>query len=154
MDFDVKDDHGNSLSVKGEDNLFAKFDKLIPKTRKERSEIVEAGVPAVQKNLQNSTPEHEHKYRSNNYLRGKLRNPLHLKEAVTHLPNQYIDGSTDVGFSSQAAPIARWVDQGTYRQEPQFFIEHSFEELDKNEVFDPEIEVYKQILHSEGIDIK
>lgn len=149
----MTDSNGNKLSVQGTDNMFQQLDDLIPKNRNDRSKIVEAGVPVAEKQLTNYTPERVHLYPSQNKLGSKTRNPLHIKEAVTHLPNEYVDGSTDVGFNSQAAPIARWVDQGTYRQDPQFFIEHAFEGLDTDALFGAEERVYKQMLISKGLPI-
>ena len=148
----MTDNNGRKLEIHGADKLLRDLDKIVPQTRQDRSKIVEAGVPVAAGQLSNNTPKRVHRYPSQNKFGSKTRNPLHIKEAVTHQPDEYADGSTDVGFTRQAAPIARWVDQGTYRQDPQFFIEHAFQEMNSSELFGRETQKAIQMLKDKNPD--
>ena len=145
------DGRGNSVSVEGEDEILEQLDSLIHMTTAERTSIVEAGVPLVEEHLKKEIPVRVHVYPSQDTLYGYSIGQL--KDSITHKPGQYMDGGTDVGFNSTMAPIARWVNWGTYRQNPQFFMEHSFNSLDKSAVFDAQRQRAIKVLREKGVDI-
>lgn len=145
------DGRGNSVSVEGEDELLKQLNKMVSMTKAERVSIIEAGAPIVESHLKNEIPKRVHLYPSQDKLYG---HPIgHLTDSVTHKPGQYMDGGTDIGFNSTMAPIARWVNWGTYRQNPQFFMEHSFNSLDKDAVFDAQRKQTIKVLKEKGVDI-
>lgn len=150
----LDDNKGNAVKFTGANQFLKNMNKLVSQNRQDRSKIVEAGAPQMEKQLRLDTPYHEHHYPSNDKLRGKPRNPLHLKDSVTHKPNQYVDGSTDVGFSKQASVIAYWRDLGTYKHEGEHFIENAVQDLDKGKFFDSEANVYRKLLRKKNIDLE
>lgn len=151
---ELTDGNGNALHVQGTNDMLKHLADVVPETRDEKSKVVEPGAKFAQDQLWRNAPyiDHPSNIPSRQYLGDKLRNPQHLKDArsVTHKPNQYIDGSTDVGFTAQAAPIARWVDLGTYRQNPQPFIDHTFQGMDYDTLFGLEAQAYQKLIDEKG----
>jgi len=137
-----------TVSVQGEDEILNQLKNLVL-TRKELSEIIESVVPDIEEHLYEYTPYDEDADIEKKKLYGK---PIgHLRDYITHKPNQYPDGGTDIGFTSKAAPIARWTNWGTYRQKPQFWFEKSFDTLDFDAIFKKEGETAKRIIAEKGL---
>lgn len=146
VDLDQTDQYGNRTSVKGGDQFMEDLTNLMKMPRKDRSTIIEAGAPVAERKFTEAAPFRFHAHKSQDYLGGKKRRPLHIKEGVTHKPNQYMDGSTDIGFNSSTAPIARWVNDGTRFQPPQFFFDHAINNLDTNELFGLENQEFEKLI--------
>lgn len=88
-------------------------------TRKEKAQMTEKMVKPMQEALYDATP-----YDANDpgFKNGsstkKLfgKNVKHLREGITHHPNQFADGSTQLGFKRGYYPVAFWTDRGTINQ--------------------------------------
>jgi len=137
-----------SIEVTGEDKLLRQLDKF-KLSRKERSAIVEAAIPIAEKHLYDSTPYDEFEDVHNKKLYGKSIG--HLRDHITHKPNQFIDGGTELGFEQKAYPIAVWTDWGTYRQPAQFWFEKSVETMPYDQIFAAQTETAKAILKAKGL---
>lgn len=137
-----------SVEVHGEDEFLKHLNDLIY-SRKELSEIVESAVPMVEEHLRENTPYDEDEDVTNKKLYGVSIG--HIRDGITHKPNQYPDGGTDIGFTYQTAPIARWTNWGTYRQKPQFWFEKAFDTLPFDEIFAKESETAKMIAKRKGL---
>lgn len=152
-DFNMKTPNGDHVAVKGLEEVFKQLDATTQLTREERTEIVEAGVPLVESHLKHAVHEHwrKHIYPSQDFLYGQ---PIgHIEDGIVHKPGQYVDGGTSVGFDYKNAPIARWVNWGTFRQKPSFFMEDAFTSLDKSAVFSAQAAMTKQVLQQKGIQL-
>ncbi len=91
--------------IEGLEGLLEDFEKL-NLTRSEKAEIVEAGAKRVKAALEETTPI------DNNREPSKKSRP-HLKSEITFQPNEFSDGSTNVGFS-KAGYYNRFLNEGHY----------------------------------------
>lgn len=133
----------------GESEWEASLDALLL-TRKEKSQIIESVMPELTRQLKEATPYLEGENVTSKTLFGK--NIGHLRDGVTHKPNQYPDGSTDLGFRSDVYPIAMWTDWGTYRQAPQYWFERKFlANINEDEIFAKQHAVANAILDAKGV---
>lgn len=128
----IYDGRTPSEEVQGEAGLFKDLDSLIL-TGDERSRIIESAVPMVEEHLKQHTPYLEGEDVMSKTLYGKKIG--HIRDNITHKPHEWPDGGTSIGWPKRYAPIARWVNWGTYRQAPQFFFETAFSSMDWNLVF-------------------
>ncbi|QHJ84111.1 MAG: hypothetical protein [Caudoviricetes sp.] len=108
-------------------------------TRKEKSQIVEEMVKPIEEGLYNATPYDPDdpgfkRGSSTKKLFGK--NVKHLREGITHQPNQFVDGSTQLGFKQGYYPVAFWTDRGTINQKGTFWFETYANNLPAQEAFD------------------
>lgn len=112
-------------------------------TREEKAKITEKMAKIVSDGLYNATP-----YDANDpgFHGGsstkKLfkKNVKHLREGITHHPNEFADGSTNVGFKQGYYPVAFWTDHGTINQIGQFWFEDYANNLPAEEAFAPAAE--------------
>lgn len=142
-----------------DDNLKLDFDdegvschinlsKLLP-TRKEKSQVTEAMVIPIYKGLYDATPYDAY---DKGFKNGSTTKQLfgksvrHLREGITHKPNQYIDGSTQLGFKRGYYPVAIWTDRGTINQKPQYWFEQYVANLPAEEAFSAGIAKAEEIL--------
>ena len=122
--------------------------KYLP-TRKEKSQVTEAMVIPLYQGLYNATP-----YDPNDkgFKGGSTTKQLfgkdikHLREGITHKPNQYIDGSTQLGFKRGYYPIAIGTDRGTINQPPLYWFERYVANLPAEDAFSAGIAKAEEIL--------
>lgn len=118
-------------------------------TRKEKSQVTEAMVVPLAKGLIDATP-----YDANDkgFKNGSSTKQLfgksvrHLREGVTHKPNQYVDGSTQLGFKRGYYPVAIWTDRGTINQPAQYWFERYLANLPAEDAFEAGIAKAEEIL--------
>ena len=137
-----------SIEVTGEDELLKKLNSF-KLSRKERSAIIESAVPIIEKHLYDNTPYDEFEDVTNKKLYGESIG--HLRDYITHKPNQFIDGATEVGFERKAYPIAVWTDWGTYRQPAQFWFENATKTMPYDQIFAVQTQTAKAILDAKGL---
>lgn len=117
-----------------------------------KSKIIEAGARVVEKELKVAAKEAGYNSKLPNMLiysdGRKYVIKGHFSDYVTHKPHQYADGSTDIGFSRQGVAVAHWVNNGTYRQNGQHFMEKLGAE-DHDEAFEMMVEKSKEVLGGE-----
>lgn len=94
--------------------------------REEKAQITTKMAQEVAKGLYDVTP-----YDANDpgFKNGSTtkklfgKNVKHLREGITFQPNQFIDGSTQVGFKRGYYPVAIWTDRGTINQTGKWYLE-------------------------------
>lgn len=91
--------------IDGLEGLLEDFEKL-NLTRSEKAEIVEAGAKVVKAALEVTTP-------IDNNREPSKRSKPHLKNEIVFQPNEFSDGSTNVGFS-KAGYYNRFINEGHY----------------------------------------
>lgn len=91
--------------IDGLEDLLKDFEKL-NLTRSEKAEIVEAGAKRVKIALEETTP-------IDNNREPSKANAAHLKTEITFEPNEFSDGSTNVGFTVLGY-YNRFVNEGHY----------------------------------------
>lgn len=107
--------------------------------REERSMVVEAGAKLAAKALEEKTREKENPELDKIVMDFKKSKggyyvyDGHLYEGVTHKPNQYLDGGTDLGFQKGYVTVAHWLNDGTYRQPATYFLDRAFKEIQDDE---------------------
>lgn len=117
-------------------DLDINFDKFLF-TREEKSKIVEAMAEPVTRHIYDNTP---YDPKDPGFTKGSSTKKLfgkhlkHLREGVTHLKNQYPDGSTDVGFKRGYYPIAIWTDRGTIYQPGQYWFERAVDTMPYDDI--------------------
>lgn len=136
------------ISVSGEDELLKKLDNF-RLTRKEKSAIVESAMPIVEKHLYDNTPYLKDEDVQNKRLYGKQIG--HLRDHITYKPNQFPNGSTEIGFQQKAYPIAYWTDWGTYRQPGQFWFEHMADTMPYEQIFTAQTQTASKIISMKGL---
>lgn len=143
--------------IEGLEDTLASLD-TIKFTRKEKSEVVEAGAKIAQEQLEKAT-----KAKMNPELTkivmdfkkshgGRYEYQGHLYEGVTHKPNEFIDGSTNIGFQKGYVTVAHWLNNGTYQQPATFFLNQAFAEIQHNqEVTKAQEEAAAEIAKKKGL---
>lgn len=148
---------GMGASVQGEDEILKSLSGLATFTRAERTAIVEAGAPLVEKHLHDTMDHtgknggpvwHEHKYPSDGKLFGK--DIGHLMDNITHKPGQFKDGSTLIGFPKEVEPLAKWTNWGTYRQPGYNYFERSWNSMDTDRIFAEQGKVAKRLVEQKA----
>lgn len=149
------------VSVSGEDEIMRKLDSLVNLSHAERTAIVEAGVPAVEKHLKETMAEtgknggpiwREHTYPSQDTLFG--HEVGHLMDSITHKPGKLRNGGTYVGFPGYMYPIAQWTNWGTFRQPGYLYMEKAWNTLETDQVFNPQRQVANKIIHKHWNETK
>lgn len=101
--------------ITGMDDFFNNLDKLIiPKDK--RVKAVNAAADVLVERLKPNIPNDT-----------KKKTGKHLRDTVTYKPNQYEDGSTDVGFTEDGY-YGRFQNNGTKKIDGLHFMEHSFDQ--------------------------
>lgn len=138
-------------NVTGVEDVLQQLSNMEMDGRK-KSKIIEAGARVVEKELKVAAKEAGYNSNLPNMLiysdGRKYVIKGHFSDYVTHKPHQYADGSTDVGFSRQGVAVAHWVNNGTYRQNGQHFMEALGAE-DHDEAFEMMVEKSKEVLGGE-----
>lgn len=118
--------------IEGMNALFKNIDR-VKMTRKEKSKVVEAGAKIVEDNLKKDTKEAKRNPATGKLIMdfkkskgGRYEYQGVLEDGVTHKPNEFIDGSTNIGFKNGYVTIAHWFNDGTYRQPGTHFLDKSF----------------------------
>jgi len=147
----------DEFDINGMDELLKSLDE-IPLTRIEKSKIVEAGADVVKDNLIKNT-----KALKNDKLDkivmdfkkakgGRYEYQGHLYSGVTFMPNEYIDGSTDVGFQKGYITVAHWLNNGTYRQPATYFLTRTFDDMQHSEkVVEAQTQKAQEIIARKGL---
>jgi HK97 gp10 family phage protein len=103
--------------ITGMDDFFKNLDKMIiPKEK--RVKAVNAAADVFVEHLKPNIPNNPNK-----------KTGKHLRDTVTYKPNQYPDGSTDVGFTEDGY-YGRFQNNGTKKITGMHFMEHSFDQAD------------------------
>lgn len=123
-------DNDNS-HIEGVDDLLKNLRNQVVLTRNEAADIIEPGIKKVEQALRDNTPYDENS--KTQYIYGDVYN--HMRDGITHKKGQFADGSSDVGFDKTTWKVANWVDHGTYRQQGQFFVEKTYDELNTGAIF-------------------
>lgn len=145
--------------IEGLDELMLNLDK-IKFGRKEKAAIVEAGAVLVEKKVTEDT-----KAKMNPELTkivmdfkkshgGRYEYQGHLYKGVTHKKNEFLDGSTNIGFQKGYVTVAHWLNDGTYQQPATYFLNRSFhgiEEDSNGEIEKAQAEMATAILHTKGL---
>lgn len=143
--------------IEGLDAVLQALDD-IPFTRKEKADIVEAGAKIAREQVIAET-----KAMMNPELTkivmdfkkskgGRYEYEGHLYEGVTYKPDEFIDGSTNLGFRKGYVTVAHWLNDGTYRQPATFFLNHAFDNVIENkEVEKAQTERANEILTRKGL---
>lgn len=113
-------------NIDGLDEMIANLES-IPLSRKEKSIVVEAGAQVVQHDLTKATKDKMNPELNKIVMDfkkshgGRYEYEGHLYQGLTHKPNEFMDGSTNVGFQKGYVTVAHWLDGGTYRQPATYF---------------------------------
>lgn len=94
------------------------FNKLLL-NRAEKSQVVEAMVKPMAESLYNATPydPYDSGFKDGSGTKQLFKKRVrHLREGITHKPNQFTDGSTNLGFKQGYYPVVMWTDHGTIYQ--------------------------------------
>ena len=79
-------------------------------SRKERSAIIESAVPIIEKHLYDNTPYDEFEDVKNKKLYGESIG--HLRDHITHKPNQFINGAPVTSGTQNAASLDMIINYG------------------------------------------
>ena len=124
--------------IEGLEDTLAALD-MIKFTRKEKSAVVEAGAKIAQEQLEKATEAKMNPELTKIVMDfkkshgGRYEYQGHLYEGVTHKPNEFIDGSTNIGFQKGYVTVAHWLNKGTYQQPATFFLNQAFDAMENNE---------------------
>lgn len=144
--------------IEGLQQMMNNLDKL-KFSRKEKSKIVEAGAKIVESDLKKSTIQAKTHPATGEIIMdfkkskgGYYKYAAKLEDGITHKPNQYIDGSTDIGFQKGFVTVAHWFNDGTYRQPGTYFMNKSFHDsIETGEVQKAQILKATSILNKKEI---
>lgn len=137
-----------SIGEEGTDSMLNLVNK-VGFDRAERSLIVEAGAEIVEKHLYDHTPYLDNEDVTHKELYGYSVG--HIRDGITHKPNQFFNGATEVGFNRKVYPIVAWTDWGTYRQPAQFWFEKAAASLPYGEVYAAQRTVAMALLKKKGV---
>lgn len=131
----------NEDNIEGLDAMLRAIDE-IQLTRDEKAQIVTAGAKVVEEQLRQDTKKMENKQLPNIIMDfkkshgGRYEYKGHLYDGVIFKPNEFLDGSTNVGFRKGYVTVAHWLNTGTYKQPATFFLNHSFDAIKSNTAVD------------------
>lgn len=142
--------------IEGLDEMIQSLD-AIKLSRDEKAQIVTAGAKVAEEQLRKDTKDMENKDLTKIVMDfkkshgGRYEYKGHLYDGVIFKPNEFIDGSTNLGFRKGYVTVAHWLNTGTYRQPATFFLNRSFDRiLNSTEVDAAQAEKTQEIFKLKG----
>lgn len=142
--------------IEGLDEMIQSLD-AIKLSRDEKAQIVTAGAKVAEEQLRKDTKDMENKDLTKIVMDfkkshgGRYEYEGHLYEGVIFKPNEFIDGSTNLGFRKGYVTVAHWLNTGTYKQPATFFLNRSFDRiLNSTEVDAAQAEKAQEIFKLKG----
>lgn len=120
--------------IEGLDEMIRSLD-AIKLSRDEKAQIVTAGAKVAEEQLRKDTKDMENKDLTKIVMDfkkshgGRYEYKGHLYDGVIFKPNEFIDGSTNLGFRKGYITVAHWLNTGTYKQPATFFLNRSFDRI-------------------------